>query len=93
MVRRFYSDTTNPATGEQDKVTAHRDIYDGSWYVNEIAKTKIVDGYYYDVPGEHIATVIKDGSRWNVKSLRDGNVPGFGTLASAVQYIMERNRA
>jgi len=89
MIRRFYSDTTNPATGTRDKVTALR-VHPGEWVVNEIAKTKIVDGYFYDKPGKYLGLVRKAGSKWNVSSPEDGNVPGFGTLASAVAYMMTR---
>jgi hypothetical protein len=27
-----------------------------------------------------------------VKSIKDGNVPGFGTLGGAVQYVIEGSR-
>ena len=91
MIRRFYSDTPNPATGTLDKVTALRD-YDGCWIINKISKTVPVNGYFYDKPGDHIATVSRDGSKWLVKSLKDGNVPGFSTLSSAVQHVIERSR-
>lgn len=81
MVRRFYVGN--------EKVTALR-TKDGKWIVNEIAKTVPVNGYFWDKPGKYLGAVQKAGSKWNVWSAEDGNVPGFGTLASAVAYLMTR---
>jgi len=81
MVRRFYSGS--------NKVTALR-TNDGKWIINEITKTVPVNGYFYDKPGKYLGSVEKAGSKWNVSSAENGNVPGFGTLASAVAYLMTR---
>ena len=81
MIRRFYSGS--------NKVTGLR-APGGEWVINKIAKTVPVNGYFYDKPGKCLGSVRKAGSKWNVSSPEDGNVPGFGTLASAVAYMMTR---
>lgn len=91
MIRRFYSEDPNPATGMQDKVTGLRD-YDGSWIINEIASTVTVGTHFYDKPGKHIGTVLKRGSKWDVRSAAGSNMLDFPTLGSAVHYLICWNR-
>jgi len=92
MIRRFYSQDPNPATGLQEKVTGLRD-HDGAWIINEIASTVAVNGYFYDKPGKHIGTVFKRGRAWDVKSAHGGNMLDFPTLSSAVHYLICWNRS